>query len=276
MEDPEVSRRHLVVTIRAGGPRVADAGSTNGTLVDGEPIEAEVDVTPQQRIGIGGSTVMIAIAAGSQTELPPPRGEWELPIGFDDRGAPVLVDLAAGHLLVIGPYKSGRSTSLARLATAAAQLADAPEIHLLSPRRSPLTERTLWTSAAVGRDEVELAIAGSGRWMEAAGKTIVFIDDGEELLALDDRGFEDVIRASRDSATRFVIAIESTEANRTFGGWLIEAKKQKHGLLLQPDPIIDGQLFGVELPTTRAGLEPGHGYLVTRSGLSFVRVADVQ
>ena len=35
--DPDVSRRHVRVTVGHGGITVVDLGSTNGTLVNGQP-----------------------------------------------------------------------------------------------------------------------------------------------------------------------------------------------------------------------------------------------
>ena len=35
---------------------------------------------------------------------------------------------------------------------------------------------------------------------------------------------------------------------RAYGGWLRELRKDEHGLLLDPDLDVDGDLFGVRLP----------------------------
>ena len=278
LDDPEVSRRHLLVTIDAEGVRVEDEGSTNGTWVGGSRITGEMPVSADDKIEIGESTFLIRPEPGPTAvgELPPPEGAWSIPVGTDDRDHSVFVDLVEGHLLALGPYKSGRSSLLSALAMGARRLEHPPRLHLLAPRRSPLTELTEWDSVAVGTDEVLRGVARLGELLLDASPAIVFIDDADEMGDDDLDDFETVIRKSRDSLLRLVIAFESSEANRTFGGWLIEVRKQKHGMLLQPDPVVDGQLLGVELPGRPDHFRPGTGYLVKRGEVTFVRVADIQ
>jgi len=50
----EASRRHAMVWFEDGDFRVRDLGSTNGTFLNGEPLEAERVLRPGDRIEIGG------------------------------------------------------------------------------------------------------------------------------------------------------------------------------------------------------------------------------
>ena len=63
VDDPDVSRVHAVLTIGAGGgpgALVADAGSTNGTRVDGSLVDsAGSEVRPGQVVAIGSSTLVL-------------------------------------------------------------------------------------------------------------------------------------------------------------------------------------------------------------------------
>ena len=69
--------------------------------------------------------------------------------------APVTVDLSERHLLVAGPYRSGRSTALATLAGSLRASTPGVELHLLAPRRSPLVELELWDSVAAGHEDCD-------------------------------------------------------------------------------------------------------------------------
>jgi pSer/pThr/pTyr-binding forkhead associated (FHA) protein len=53
----EASRRHAAVRYVKGQFRVRDLGSTNGTLLNGQPLDAERALEPGDRIEIGGVTV---------------------------------------------------------------------------------------------------------------------------------------------------------------------------------------------------------------------------
>jgi hypothetical protein len=73
---------------------------------------------------------------------------------------------------------------------------------------------------------------------------------------------------------RVVCACERQAAQRAFGGWLRELRKEEHGLLLAPDPDVDGDLLAVRLPRrTNPVFPPGRGYLVQRGKLELVQVA---
>jgi len=60
-----------------------------------------------------------------------------------------------------------------------------------------------------------------------------------------------------------------------FGGWLVDARKAKHGLLLAPDLDLDGELFGVRLPRSASRTFPvGRGFLIRRGPIEVVQVAE--
>jgi len=62
IDDPAVSRRHAVFTVSATGVTVADSGSTNGSVLDGQRLTASpVAMRPGTRLRIGDSTVLVAI-----------------------------------------------------------------------------------------------------------------------------------------------------------------------------------------------------------------------
>ena len=73
---------------------------------------------------------------------------------------------------------------------------------------------------------------------------------------------------------RLIVAAETQAVMRAYGGWLRELRKDEHGLLLDPDLDVDGDLLGVRLPRrSNAVFPPGRGYHVYRGVLELVQVA---
>ena len=69
-------------------------------------------------------------------------------------------------------------------------------------------------------------------------------------------------------------AAERVGAQRAFGGWLRELRKDEHGLLLDPDTDTDGDILGARLPRrSNPVFPPGRGYLVDRGSVELVQVA---
>ena len=101
------------------------------------------------------------------------------------------------------------------------------------------------------------------------------IDDGDELAeTLGSSALETLVRRGRDAPMRIVAAAETQAMLRAYGGWLRELRKDEHGLLLDPDLDVDGDLFGVRLPRrTNAVFPAGRGYYVWRGALELVQVA---
>jgi S-DNA-T family DNA segregation ATPase FtsK/SpoIIIE len=206
----------------------------------------------------------------ARADLPSPEQPLTVALGLGDAELePLHVSLADRHLLVAGPYRSGRSTALA---TIAAGVRDVP-VHLLAPRRSPLTELEGWASVATGTDECD---AAATRFAELAGPAVVLIDDGEELAeSLGAASLEQLVRRGRDARICVVAAAERQAVQRAFAGWLRELRKDEHGLLLDPDPDVDGDLLGARLPRrSNPVFPPGRGYFVDRGVVELVQVAS--
>lgn len=71
VDDPQVSRRHLVLRPGRGGVTVADLGSTHGTTVDGEPLDGDRVVGVGSVIALGRTTITV-IGSGTASPTPPP------------------------------------------------------------------------------------------------------------------------------------------------------------------------------------------------------------
>lgn len=84
LEDHKVSRRHAKIEVKDGQARVTDLGSRNGTVVNGEKIEAEAILLPGDRVQVGETTALYE---------PPAKAS------LADRDARELVAAAAEELL---------------------------------------------------------------------------------------------------------------------------------------------------------------------------------
>ena len=193
--------------------------------------------------------------------------------------APVTVDLSERHFLVLGPYRSGRSTALRRLLVSLRQGTPAVDLHLLAPRRTPLADAEGWASLAHGvaaSEDTANRLALELEQRAAGGRPLVLVvDDGEELAESPAAAaLETIVRRGRDLDVRVLCACERQAAQRAFGGWVRELRKEEHGLLLAPDADVDGDLLGVRLPRrTNPVFPPGRGYLVERGSIELVQVA---
>ena len=207
------------------------------------------------------------------TELSPPADHGTIPVGIDERYDVVACDLTDSHMLIAGPRRSGRSTALATIAFQVSRITNPPPVHLLVPRVRDLDAPASLATVITGTEACEAWIGTSQETLARQGG-IVLIDDGDELfdvLAADD--LQATLRWARDNHVRFVIAVESHAAHRAFGGWLAELKKEKHGLLLDPEIDVDGDLLSARLPRRKTSFPAGRGYFVSRGESRLTQVA---
>lgn len=223
--------------------------------------------------------IAVLPAVVRRDELPPAPHPASAVIGLDDADvAPVVVDLDDGHFLVAGPHRSGRTTALATLALSLRSSSPDLDMFVLSPRRGTLADLGVWTDAARGRACDALAQKLGDRLADAGDddRFVVVIDDAEELIDGMSAGpLDAIVRAGRDLDVRVVAAGERQTIARAFMGWLSEMRKDQHGLLLVPEPMVDGDILAVRLP--RAGgrpFLPGRGYLVRRGNLTLVQIGS--
>jgi S-DNA-T family DNA segregation ATPase FtsK/SpoIIIE len=216
-----------------------------------------------------------------RTSLDPGEGLHAVPLGISDEHlGPATVDLSELHFLVVGPYRSGRSTALATLAHGVRQADPAAALHLLAPRRSPLRELDLWSSKAISADACA-ELAGSLLERLESGEldttpSVLFIDDGGELAdAMSVTRLERLVRVARDSPLRVVASVEAGSARGIGIAWIRELRREGHGLLLQPDLAADGDLLAARLPRrVSVPLTPGRGFLVVRGSAELIHIAS--
>ncbi|MBJ7469867.1 MAG: FHA domain-containing protein [Solirubrobacteraceae bacterium] len=193
--------------------------------------------------------------------------------------ATVTASLADSHFVVIGPYRSGRSTALHTLAMGLSATTPGLVTHLLAPRRSSLLDQGGWDSVARGVEECESMIT------ELLDEVLAADADADPvLLVIDDAGelseshvassLEMIIKRGRDAHVRIVASLETGQA-RHYAAWIRELRKDGRGLLLDPNLDLDGELLGARLPRrSNAVFPPGRGYVVIDGRIALVQVAQ--
>ena len=104
---------------------------------------------------------------------------------------------------------------------------------------------------------------------------LVVLDDGDELTeGRAATGIETIVKRGRDAGVIFLVASQTHVVHRTFGGWMTEVRKAKHGLFLAPDIEIDGELLGTRLPRKTGRTFPlGRAYVIRRGLVDLTQIA---
>ncbi|MSO37265.1 MAG: FHA domain-containing protein [Acidimicrobiia bacterium] len=214
-----------------------------------------------------------------RSELLPADGALTAVLGLDAGLRPAVVELNEPPLfLVAGPAGSGRSTALIAVASA---LIPNVEAYLLRPRTSPLEHLSGWNEVATTREACAALAARLAQIVSersASGEDsplLVVIDDGDEMAeGAVATALETLVRVGRDVGVMLVIGAQNFALHRQYSGWLRLARESRSGLLLMPDPDVDGELFATRLPRkTSHVFPPGRGFLVRRGTVTLVQVA---
>lgn len=243
--------------------RIGAAAAERHPPVPGAPRPFRVDVLPG-RLGFDQAW---ALRAGGPSA--PPRPLWGLVgVGGDELTA-LGADLqgSAATFLVAGPPKSGRSSVL--LAMTASFVLGGAEVVLVTPRTSPLRSlagergvRAVLTGDDVTEEELRPLL-------EADGPAVVVMDDAE--LLRDCRAGEylrELVRTGGDRGRGLVLAGNADQVCSGFSGWQVDLRRNRHGALLCPQGITDGDLIGIRLPRSSVGgqIQPGRALLHDGSG----------
>ncbi len=213
-------------------------------------------------------------------DLPPlveaaPRGSVVL--GIDGVVlAPVLVDVLHEHLLVCGPRRSGRTSTLATLAAAVAAQPWSPPLYLCTPMESKLSDAAPWKRVAHGADaSLELVEALRDGPSGRKGSPILIIDDLEDLSDTLEQVLVELL-ADRRMPVHVIAAAEARKVRGAYGGSpLGELRQAKHAVLLQPAMPDDNDMFDVRLLASSVLRFPaGRGFLVDTDTATLVQVAQ--
>ena len=204
-------------------------------------------------------TVVTGLAAvASMTHRP-----WRIPLGIGERDlAEIGVELDEGdHLLIAGPARSGKTSTLALIAAQAATANPALPMVAVTPRRSRLKDAAAFTYVVEDRAAVpNLANALA----EAQEPVLVLVDDAELV-----DGFEGLLKARNPQVT-VIAAIRSTESVRMYGHWTRRLRDSGQILLLQTD---NSDLAEMKLPKLSRSSRPGRGFLCIDGTAEAIQVA---
>lgn len=220
------------VAVLGDDPSGAAQAEAVAGLVDASvPAVARPEPLPERVLRPVGSDHGLAVAVGVVE-------------GGDGELEPAMVDLAGGHLLVVGPPGSGRTTALDAvregLHAVGVPVVTSPDSLVDPPVTTP---------------------------------HVLLVDDADALDAATARQVEEL--AARD-VVRVVAAFDTASAARSFDGLVPALRRGRRVLVLQPaDASEVDQLAGVR-PRLRPGCSfpPGRGVLVVDRHPSVVQVAS--
>jgi DNA segregation ATPase FtsK/SpoIIIE, S-DNA-T family len=190
----------------------------------------------------------------------------------DLTGAPVVCDLAAHHLAVVGPPESGRSTALR---TVVRQLRERDaDVWILSEPSSPL--------AGVVADQRSLRRDGDAALLEELAEVVADDDGGPPPIVVIDRGERVTATAGRmldallqRDAVRVLAGVDGSTLSGYVAGWLAHLKDTRRLLLLQPDELGELRTLTPVAVPLRPGqtFPPGRGVLVSGRDVTLLQVA---
>ncbi|HLM29494.1 MAG TPA: FtsK/SpoIIIE domain-containing protein, partial [Acidimicrobiales bacterium] len=194
-------------------------------------------------------------------------------IGDDDL-TPRALPLAAGHVIVAGPPRSGRTSALATLAQAGAAAGLA--LFHVHARATPLSHAPLWAKVGRGPEGAAHLLRTLAAVAPRIGRDVLVVgDDFHELCDTEaDDALSELLVVARDHPISIVLGVDNQAGRRQYSGVVPQLRKDGVGLLLQPDIDNDGDLLGVALPRSMKGPWPeGRGYFVVRGRTELVQVA---
>ncbi|GGN03862.1 cell division protein FtsK [Terrabacter tumescens] len=195
-------------------------------------------------------------------------GVW-LGLGGDD-AAPTELRVGRGHgrVLVAGPHRSGRSSTLATIAEGL--VSQGRHVVLVAPRRSILSA---WATARECLELTQLDADDLIAARRADPDLCVVVDDAELVDGSPvERALVDLARLVDDTDGAIVVAAELTRANGAFRGLVPEIARDGFGVLLGASTPADGDVLGVRLhPETVR--RPGRGHLIVDGHATPVQVA---
>ncbi|MFN8016295.1 MAG: FtsK/SpoIIIE domain-containing protein, partial [Acidimicrobiia bacterium] len=180
--------------------------------------------------------------------------------------APCGVDLGRGHFLIAGGRETGKSTALLSIIHSLNAKENPPAIFVFTPRPNFISSLPDMHNVAVGtiacEEQLNELVQAVNQSQGQSPEVVVIIDDCEDLSeGTFSLTLESLMREMRDKL-HVVAAGDQSAFARAYSGWIAEVKKLKSGLLLKPDPQLDGEILGVKLRVLPGQtFPPGRGFL---------------
>ena len=193
------------------------------------------------------------------------RSSW-LPFGIGgDLVEPIGLDLDRSPVaLVAGESRTGKTATLCFLAAYARRSGRA--VLGFVPRDNDLSADLGEGGCIVGQEDPNAAVA---RLRDLPEGALVLVDDVEAykdapLTPL----MNALVRQAADRGFTVVLSGRSADLGAGYSGWMFEARRGRHGLVLSPSEAIDGELFGSRVARTALRSRPhaGRGVLFDSTG----------
>jgi S-DNA-T family DNA segregation ATPase FtsK/SpoIIIE len=182
----------------------------------------------------------------------------DLALGDRALGVVGLTLRPGDHLLVAGPGRSGKSSTLALIASLVRRDTDVTVVDLGTGRNSPMRP-----DAAQLREDVD-------RLLSATARAVVVVDDAD---VFDDGGTLVPLVHPGRPGLHVVAAGRADRLRGMFRHWTTEVRRARVGLLLRGEEL-DGDLFGVRIPRRPVvPWRPGRGWLVCDDDEQLCQVA---
>ncbi|MFZ7087099.1 FtsK/SpoIIIE domain-containing protein [Curtobacterium sp. RRHDQ10] len=205
---------------------------------------------------------------------PAPRPMWMvLGVGGDEAELRGFSFAEEGPTFIVaGPSRSGRSGMLAVMARSL--LAGGTELVIAAPRPSPLRQlaglpgvRAVFTGDDLVEDELRAVL-------DPDDDDVVFVvDDGELLIdATAKPWLRNYVRSAADHRRGLLLGGNTTGLAAGFGGWQVDAKKNRMGALLSPPDALAGDLIGIRIARSSISSQvvPGRALVHLGTGLSSI------
>lgn len=190
-------------------------------------------------------------------------------IGGDDMSLQT-VDLreGGGTFIVAGPSRAGRSTMVAAMARSL--LAGGTPIVVFAPRPGAVRDLAglpgvlaTVTGDDVSASDVEDLLGRPG--------VVLVVDDGELLIDCSAKAeLRTFVRGLADNGQGLVLGGNTTGLAAGFGGWQVDAKKNRRGALLSPQDTLAGDLVGVRISRSSISsrVQPGTALVHLGTGIA--------
>ena len=195
-------------------------------------------------------------------------GITSLPLGLDFvSGDTHSLELPDGeHLLIIGGARSGRSSTLVRIAQAWRDAHPDGCIAAITPRRSVIDSSGRVTTQLTGPDTSVLD------GLPPLGPLLLLVDDAE--MVDDPAGSLAALAAGGRPNTWIVAAGRPDALRQLYGHWTMIVRRSRSGLVLTGGSDVDGDLLGVALPRrTPVPARPGLAWSVANGTIALSQIA---
>jgi S-DNA-T family DNA segregation ATPase FtsK/SpoIIIE len=177
-------------------------------------------------------------------------------------------------LVVVGPPRSGRSTTL--LTMIGSLTSRDWQVLAIVPRRSPLRD-LVGAKGVVGVFGADADVEKVKEALDGLKSPFALVIDDLELLG-NDSPLSELVDARvgmlRDTGNLVIGAGTGSDLTSMYRGPVVSMKKSRAGIVLSPQKYDDAEIFGIQLPRGMAGgTPPGRAILVTGGRYEPVQVA---